>query len=155
MNREEYWFWLCNIPGVFKGDISRMLEVYQTPEAVFQERAEDLVKQGLISKKQGILMEQSRKHSACLTKLEHIRKEGIRFLSPEDPDFPEKLKLIRDPPYCLYLRGNLPDPALPSVGMVGARVCSEYGKEITLKFAKTLAARGVQIISGLAAGTIP
>lgn len=55
-------------------------------------------------------------------------------------------------PEGIYVNGNLPDPGLPAVAMVGARKCSSYGKAQAEYFAKTLAEYGVQIISGLAYG---
>lgn len=69
-----------------------------------------------------------------------------------DTQFPQKLKNIHRVPQKLYVRGALPDPKLPSVAIVGARMCSSYGKAQAYRFAAELARCGVQIISGLAMG---
>ena len=69
-----------------------------------------------------------------------------------DTQFPQKLKNIHRVPQKLYVRGALPDPKLPSVAIVGARMCSSYGKYQAYRFAAELARCGVQIISGLALG---
>ena len=66
--------------------------------------------------------------------------------------FPEKLKTIRRIPEQLYVQGDLPDPGLPAVAIVGARMCTPYGKSQAYRFAAELARQGVQIISGLAQG---
>lgn len=66
--------------------------------------------------------------------------------------FPEKLREIYRTPERLFVRGKLPDPRLPAVAIVGARMCSPYGKSQAYRFAAELARQGVQIISGLARG---
>ena len=77
---------------------------------------------------------------------------GIRLIPYEDEEFPEKLRTIPDPPACLFVKGKLPDSTLPSVSIVGARMCSEYGRYVARQFGLALAEAGVQIISGMAMG---
>ena len=78
--------------------------------------------------------------------------EGIRYISKEDKEFPEKLLELHDCPKGIYVRGRLPDPKKKSVAIVGARMCSAYGRATASYFARVLAANDVQIISGLALG---
>ena len=68
------------------------------------------------------------------------------------PMYPERLKVLADSPERLYVLGNLPEPRKKSVAIVGARACSAYGRKQARYFAGSLAARGIQVISGLAAG---
>ena len=68
------------------------------------------------------------------------------------PMYPERLKVLADSPEGLYVLGNLPEPGKKSVAIVGARACSAYGRKQARYFAGSLAARGIQVISGLAAG---
>ncbi len=84
-----------------------------------------------------------------------INKElrgDIRYISKEDKEFPEKLHELSDCPEGIYVRGNLPDPEKKSVAIVGARMCSAYGRATASYFARVLAANDIQIISGLALG---
>ncbi len=76
----------------------------------------------------------------------------IRFITPLDDDFPDKLRDIPAPPSGIYLRGNLPDPDRPSVAIIGARTCSLYGTGAARHFSSVLSEAGVQIISGMARG---
>lgn len=78
--------------------------------------------------------------------------EGIRYINKRDKEFPEKLLELFDCPKGLYVRGELPDPKKKTVAIVGARMCSAYGRATAGYFASVLAAHGVQIISGLALG---
>ncbi|MFN8546909.1 MAG: DNA-processing protein DprA [Candidatus Eisenbacteria bacterium] len=78
---------------------------------------------------------------------------GARFLADEEPDFPEELREIPDPPLHLFVRGTLPPRALaPRVGIIGARAASEAGKEIAFVLGRDLALAGCVIVSGLARG---
>ena len=84
-----------------------------------------------------------------------INKElpsGIRYISRDEKAFPEKLKELSDCPNGIYVRGNLPDPNKKTVAIVGARMCSPYGRATASYFARVFAANDVQVISGLALG---
>jgi DNA processing protein len=83
-----------------------------------------------------------------------LAASGIRWLARSDPGFPPRLASIHDPPPGLFLRG-LGDPGLlsaPSVAVVGARACTDYGAHVARSLARELAAAGVVVISGLARG---
>ena len=77
---------------------------------------------------------------------------GIRYLPEEEPDFPEKLRGIPDPPFGIFVRGTLPDPGEKAAAIVGARNCSGYGRESAFFFGRELASAGVNVISGMALG---
>lgn len=73
-------------------------------------------------------------------------------ITDREEEFPETLRRIAACPAELYVKGELPEASCPSVAIVGARLCSEYGKTQAYRFGAYLAAHGVQIISGLAKG---
>ena len=75
-----------------------------------------------------------------------------RCIFREDPDYPARLREIRGAPRRIYVRGPLPAAEITSVAIIGARKCSSYGREMARLFASALAAAGVQIVSGMAAG---
>ena len=76
----------------------------------------------------------------------------FRLIRKDDPDYPQRLLHLPDAPVSLYVKGRLPDPAVKTVAIVGARACSPYGRQCAANFAKVLAEHGVQIVSGLAFG---
>ncbi|MCR5774018.1 MAG: DNA-processing protein DprA [Lachnospiraceae bacterium] len=82
---------------------------------------------------------------------ETVRSE-IRFITRFEEEFPERLRFIPGCPSGIYVKGDLPNPEIKTVAIVGARACSEYGKKMAQYFASHLAAAGVQIVSGLARG---
>ncbi len=79
-------------------------------------------------------------------------RSGLRLLRQGEPDFPALLAEIPDAPLVLWLRGELPDPQLPVVSIVGSRRPSESGLELAKRFASQLAEAGAAIVSGLAYG---
>lgn len=80
------------------------------------------------------------------------KEKGVRFITISDPQYPLRLKHIYDPPYALYVRGNLPQEDRKAVAVIGARACTGYGTQQGRRLARELASQGVQIISGLAYG---
>lgn len=78
--------------------------------------------------------------------------EGIRYIEKTDNEFPEKLRELSDCPKGIYVRGELPDPRKKTVAIVGARMCSSYGRAAASYFASVLSSNDVQIISGMALG---
>lgn len=91
--------------------------------------------------------------SAVLQQLEEaLRLRHIRFLTAQDADWPERFSSLEDPPLWLYLRGQLPTERTPTVSIIGSRSASSYGLRMADFIASELAAKGVAIVSGLAAG---
>lgn len=78
--------------------------------------------------------------------------DGIRYISREDKSFPQKMLELNDCPKGIYVKGQLPDPEKKTVAIVGARMCTAYGRAMASHFARVLAENDVQIISGLALG---
>ena len=73
-------------------------------------------------------------------------------LAQDDKYYPNKLKLIYDPPELLYCLGDIRLLNEPSIAIVGTRNASNYGKRIAYNLSQELSKRGVTIISGLASG---
>lgn len=83
---------------------------------------------------------------------EELENKKIRYYWAGDPEYPERFRLVDDPPFGIYVKGHLPEEKRPAVGIVGTRMASPYGREQARRFAAELAANGVQIISGMARG---
>ncbi len=83
--------------------------------------------------------------------LEEIERERIAFLLPEDPDFPDILKTIPDPPVALFVRGCVPRDGL-RIAVIGTRGMTSYGKRCTEILVQELQASNASIVSGLAFG---
>lgn len=84
--------------------------------------------------------------------LEKAEKENAKIVFFTDEAYPKRLKQFADSPALLYLKGNINLNAEKTIGIVGTRNATEYGKEMTEQIIKDFAAINPQIISGLAYG---
>lgn len=81
-----------------------------------------------------------------------LEEKGIKLITCEDENYPEKFDKIEDKPYYFYYKGDLDLINQPCVAIVGTRSPTNYGCYVTERFTKDLASAGAVIISGLAYG---
>ena len=74
----------------------------------------------------------------------------MKTINYENISYPEKLKEIKNPPSMLYAEGNIELLKTNIISIIGSRVCSEKGKQITKSFVKKLVKKNITIASGLA-----
>ncbi len=84
--------------------------------------------------------------------MEKLDKENIHTISINEPGYPRLLKEINDPPHTLFIRGILPPDTSPTLGVVGTRKFTTYGKLACQEIVGPLAKQGMVIVSGLAFG---
>jgi len=80
-----------------------------------------------------------------------LKKEKIKYLTFYNDQYPDRLRAIYDPPPVIFYKGCL-NFQLPAVAVIGSRNSTVYGRKIAGRTAQELAAKGVNIISGLASG---
>ena len=78
-------------------------------------------------------------------------RRGIRLITIDDDDYPAALGELPDAPVLLYLRGTLPE-RIVRVAVVGSRRATAYGRRIAMGLGSSLAARGIEVVSGGARG---
>jgi DNA processing protein len=77
---------------------------------------------------------------------------GARFVPVGDADFPSQLADVPDAPLWLYAIGPSPPDVTRCVAVVGARSCSDGGREVARSVGRGLAAAGFTVVSGAARG---
>lgn len=150
ITENEYAHWLFNVPGVGGKTIDKLLCGGRSCREVYGMNEREL--EGILGIKQVKNFVESRNVWDFEKEREKLESLGIRFIPRIDPDFPERLKNIPDPPFALYVKGELPDENKPSVAIIGARMCSEYGRFMARQLGRGLSLAGVQVISGMARG---
>ena len=150
ISEKDYAYWLFNVPDIGNASVDKLLCSGLSCRDVYRLSSKELSK--LLTKKRAESIERSRYSWDFEGERKKLEQKGVRFVSRIDPEFPEKLKDIPNAPFAIYVKGDLPDPALPSVAIVGARMCSEYGRYMARQFGRGLALSGVQVISGMARG---
>jgi DNA processing protein len=152
MTKKEYWYWLCNLDNIGLKKIQAILKVYGTPEQAFHESSTGLDYVSNLTRADKDLIINSKDLDKVQESYAKLLKKGIYFVTKEDNEYPKKLHNIYNPPYGLYVKGKLPDNEAASIAVIGARNCSEYGREMAKYLSGELAKAGMQIISGLARG---
>lgn len=150
-----YWLAWSRLHQVGPVTIKRLWEQFGSLATAWKMSAGDLLTVdgiGLLSA-ESIVAQRSKINPEAL--LEKHAQENESFWTPADPDYPALLFAINDPPPVLYYRGNLrlnDNPNMLSVGIVGTRRPSTYGKRWTQRLSGELTRQGAMIVSGLAAG---
>lgn len=153
MQEKEYLYWLCQTPLLGAVSIRRLGEFCQSFRNVYYIEEMHLLQAGILKQKQCDSLKQWKKNlAACRREYDHLTLKGIRFVTPLDSDYPQRLRNLYDYPMGLYVKGELPDDDLPAAAIIGARGCTDYGRQIARFMGRELARAGVQIISGLAEG---
>ncbi|MGB3201424.1 MAG: DNA-processing protein DprA [Nodosilinea sp.] len=91
-----------------------------------------------------------------LALLARYEQQQTNFCTPADAEYPALLYEIDDPPPVLFYRGRLELASalqvMPSVGVVGTRNPSDYGRRWTCRLVQQLVNHDVVVVSGLAKG---
>lgn len=151
-------FLLNEIEGMHHGLLKKMYEfagsfadAYRMPAAEWELRG--FLRNSAEGQKLRLAYDRRREREELLMReYEQFPREGIRLVSIFDEAYPKRLSALSERPFLLYVRGKLPAAERPAASIIGARMCSEYGRSVAEYFGKTLSEAGVQIISGMALG---
>ncbi len=152
MNRElQYWVALNNVDGLGPVHFRQLLKYFGSAEGVWEANADELRKLNLTSK----LLENflnTRKNLDLTTTMERLGKLNVELITISSQDYPPLLKRIYDPPFVLYVRGEIKKEDELAIAIVGSRKMTRYGLDVTENLVQNLVAHGLTIVSGLAFG---
>ncbi len=147
---------LTAVPGLGQNSLKKLLETTGNIEEILSlgdERIKEITGRNVLGK---LIREWKCNEAEVYSKMtqyaQNLRNRGIRFVYCAEEAYPHRLKDITDYPFGLFYIGSLPREDRPTVSIIGARECSEYGRKTAELFGKTLGSKGVQIISGMARG---
>lgn len=146
---EMYYYWLHNVPGIGRVTFQKILK-YMTPKELYECKLEKT--RVILTEKQKENIKQSKKHWDIQKEWEKIKEKNIKLLLYGSAVYPEKLSKICDPPSILYYKGKMDILNKPSVAVIGARACSNYGSLAAKELGRELAAMGIVVVSGMARG---
>ncbi len=147
-----YTIGLTLIPGV--GDVlgKKLIRLCGSAEAVFREPRLHLKKFPRIGE---LLAAEVKKKEILLIaekEIKFVEQYGIQTLFFLDPAYPQRLKNCIDSPVLLYYKGSSTLNPLKTIGIVGTRNATEYGKTITRRLVEELKDQQPLVVSGLAYG---
>jgi DNA processing protein len=149
MTRYDCWF--AALQGISRAHRRAFLAEYD-PEALYRMSEREAEELTCFSSRELDVLRQSKTSDLCGKTERAMEENRMRFCSIRDPEYPQRLRYIPDPPLGLFVRGSLPPEDLPAVAVAGARMCSEYGRSVATQIGRRLAEQGIAVISGLALG---
>ena len=153
------WLRLSLTPGVGPESARRLLAAFGEPQAIFAQTETALSQ--VVSAHQARALGSEPDGWAALTQetlgwLQAHAPLGCCVLTLGDSDYPAPLLDIPDPPLMLYAMGQTAHLATlqaeQALAIVGSRNPTPQGADNAREFARSLAANGLTIVSGLALG---
>lgn len=150
---------LSRIPGVGVTRLRALLARFQSVDAILNAPIADLSRTPNIGTATAESIskflhspDRSKAEADIDAQFERLSKLNASLITILDDAYPARLKEIYDAPICLFMRGSLLPQDLRSLALVGTRYPTDYGKNVTKKFATAFARNGFTVMSGLALG---
>ncbi len=146
----DAWLALIVAPGLGTRSFARLLKHFCEPLGWLDQPAQALSDAGLNPAQIKALKNPD---AAAMTRCRNwLDQPGHHLIALDDPLYPPLLKQIPDPPPALFVAGDPECLVRPQLAIVGSRNASPAGLDHARDFSATLAATGLIITSGLAAG---
>lgn len=152
LEQKRYWIWFSLIKCLGPKRKLKLLELYNSPEIIYNLEREDLLKVQGIGEQIANNIISSKEERLIDYHINYMIKNNIDIINVCGKNYPQNLKQIYDPPVCLYIKGNKEILNNKNIGIVGCRECSDYGKKAAKYFAYNLSKENINIVSGLARG---
>lgn len=148
----KYWLWLANLPRLGSQMKLTLLEHFGEPDKIYYGDKEEYFHVKGMTRPIAEALENKNLESADRI-LGDCDRLGLRIITRQDAEYPDRLRNIYDPPLLLYVQGRMPrfDEEV-AIAMVGTRRASPYALEMGEKLAFQMAGLGAVIVSGLASG---
>lgn len=144
------WVSLGNISGIGSQTFCHLLKAFGSPQQVFATSLAQLKQVVSANIANAINTSANQEPSQQLT--QWLTAPDNHLVTLADPEYPQALLEISDPPPYLYAKGNLALLNHPSIAIVGSRNASVQGEKNAETFAYDLCQHGLCIVSGLALG---
>jgi len=146
------WLALFTVPNVGPIRFISLVKHFGSPEAVLSANEKELSDLPEIGRVIASNIKRKVDWGLAEKQLELMEKNQVQLLTFKEEDYPENLESIYDPPPFLFIKGDIKKEDKNAIAMVGCRMASPYGRQITEKIGRELAKRGITIVSGLARG---
>jgi DNA processing protein len=144
------WLRLALIPAIGPIRAKQLLGRFTAPGYILTASTKEIA--SVLGNPLAEVIDRQRKQIDLDRQLKLIDKHRVRILTLDDPAYPENLRNIFDPPFVLFLRGEIVSKELFSIAIVGTRMATIYGMNMAGKISSQLGQLGITIVSGGARG---
>ncbi len=139
-------------PGIGAVRTAHLMQALGSADAAWSASEEVLATLPGIGARRAAAIACSRRHVDVNRELRRAEACGARLLTWLDAAYPAALRLLRDAPPVVYVRGPWQDGPEPVVAIVGTRRASAYGLAVADALGEILGGAGIVVVSGLARG---
>jgi DNA processing protein len=144
---------LASVPGIGGNRLRQLIQHFKSPAEALRASPIDLARvEGIDKKLASAIAHNTAGAAAVDEQLSRLNKVNGSIITLWDASYPPLLAAIYDPPPLLFLLGALDPADAHSLGIVGTRHPTLYGRTMAEKFSTELAGRGITVVSGLARG---
>ncbi len=144
---------LQSIPGLGPLKIHSLLSHFGSPDRVLNARPRELIRvPGIRKKLASAIHRTSIPDSLISDQLSALNRAGGQIIPLWDERYPPLLRRIYDPPFLLFVRGELRANDSSLLAVVGTRHPTPYGENAVRLLVRELVGYGYGIVSGLARG---
>jgi len=151
MDEKKYWVGFNHVRGIGAVRFQRLLEYFKGLETAWNATESELRNAGIGEKPLANLISFRRQNDLDQI-YAGIRTKGIEIIVSTDPNYPQPLRQITNPPPVLYVKGKILEEDSRSVAVVGTRKITAYGKNVVHELGNLLAQNHITVISGMARG---
>ena len=148
----EFWIWLSNALGPGSPRINDIVACFETAEHFYAEKKTGFRHIDFLTAAEKQKLADASLSDALRIK-ERTLDKGYRILTPDQKEYPNRLRNIYAMPAVLYVDGTLEGmDENVAIALVGARKCSDYGRTVAGELGFGLARMGAVVITGMARG---
>ncbi len=140
------WLALTMTPGIAARLSARLLREFGSAEGVFRASLARLEACNLTAPVAHAIFNKQTFWRAE-KEVDAKRRIGCKVVNWSEPEYPQNLLQIYDPPVMLYVRGDASILNSPALGMVGTRWPTIYDAQMAERISRDLASRGLTIVS--------
>ena len=151
MDKKAYWLWLQEALGA--GAVTdEITAVFPSPEEMYSRGEIEWRLSGVLTNRQIEKLKQCSPEKAQGI-VDVCYNNGWTVLTPDDEDYPPKLRSLRNMPLALFVRGDIKRVTQRvCIAVVGTRKASFQGSYLAHRYAAALAYSGICVVSGAAMG---
>lgn len=150
-DEKKYWIAFSHVRGFGAVRTSLLSEHFGNLSDAWKANIGDLAQSGLSKRNIENLIEARTKLNIDQL-IEQLFRLGINVYFSDEPNYPKRLSEIEQKPPVLYYKGAILTTDETSVGIVGTRKISQYGKHVSAELARFCSEYGITTVSGLARG---
>ena len=140
------------IPGIGDYTIRQLISYSGSAEKIFKTPKGKLMKIPGVGEITAEAIIKGKPFQKAEKEIKKAEKDSVSLIFYIDKNYPSRLKQIHDAPSMIYAKGNIDFENTKTVGIVGTRKSTEYGRDRVEELVEALVPHDALIISGLAYG---